>query len=194
MGGLEQIVRDILSEAERECESIEKDIETQIDAVKADCEAKKAALELEMTKKTQEECMKISDRFTSEAEAAARELILEAKQRTIQNVLSDIKQSIKEAPDSEYFDFLAELSRTHIGEGNGVLYLCERDLARVPFGFCEKIGQRGEITLSDKPGDLDAGFILRRGKIDINCSLDSIFEEKKNELCDLVNKLFFVKG
>ena len=43
------------------------------------------------------------------------------------------------------------------------------------------------LTISDKTADIDSGFIIRCGKIEINCSVDSIFEDKHSKLTDIVN-------
>ena len=38
--------------------------------------------------------------------------------------------------------------------------------------------------------NIDGGFILKYGNIEINSSFDAIFDENKEELIDIVNKCF----
>ncbi len=51
----------------------------------------------------------------------------------------------------------------------------------------------GSLELDSEPADISDGFILKYGDIEENCTFDAIFDAKRDELRDLVNKNLFDK-
>ena len=51
--------------------------------------------------------------------------------------------------------------------------------------------ENGSLTVSRTPADIENGFVLRYGGIDENCSLRALFEEKRETLQDIVNKILW---
>ena len=47
------------------------------------------------------------------------------------------------------------------------------------------------LEISKDTVNIDGGFILKYGNIEINSSIDALFEENKDELIDVVNKMFW---
>ena len=66
-------------------------------------------------------------------------------------------------------------------------------LARLPEGFRDLVKKLaaekgGSLTIGEESADIENGFILRYGGVDENCSLSSLFAEKKDMLQDLVSR------
>ncbi|MBR1773727.1 MAG: hypothetical protein IJ749_07480 [Eubacterium sp.] len=66
----------------------------------------------------------------------------------------------------------------------------------MPSDFSEKVNQvatkkGGMIDISQDTVDIDGGFILKYGNIEINSSFDALFDENKEELTDIVNNLLW---
>lgn len=196
MGGLEKIIQDISAQADTEIAAIESDANEKIAGIKNDGETKKSDIRAQMTKQTQDECMKLSEMIEASAESEARRIILEAKNNSIDKILEYIKASVKNADAAEYFANLLKLAAVNCEDGDGVMYLCKKDLARLPADFEEKVNMsaKGRITISPDAADIDSGFIIKYGKVDINCSVDSLFEDKKNTLSDIINQSLSKKG
>lgn len=188
MGGLEKILKDIADSAELEASKILEASNREVAEIKIQCEKDKLALAENMKKETQEECMKVSGMIEAAANAEARQIILSAKSKAIAENIEYLKENIKKS--DEYFDLLLTLVKTYSEADDGVMYLTKKDLDRVPADFAEKAQEcaKGNLTISKETVDLDAGFIIKYGKIEINCSIDSIFEEKKNRLSDIINE------
>ena len=75
--------------------------------------------------------------------------------------------------------------------------LSEKDLSRVPSDFEDKANvvatkKGGTVELSKEAVNIDGGFILKYGNIEINSSIDALFEENEEKLVDIVNSTLFV--
>ncbi len=192
MGGLERIVKSILNEAKGKVDEILSRARKEVSEISLEYEQNKEKILEENTVCTQEECMRISKKTEAEADFEARRLILSAKRDAIEKILATVKDKIKNLPQEEYFDLLVKLAKLNREEIPGEMLLSKKDLQRLPKDFEEKINrglEKGKITISDADIDIDAGFIIRYGKIDINCSIDSIFEDKKNTLSDIITEM-----
>ena len=69
----------------------------------------------------------------------------------------------------------------------------KKDLSRLPAGFAEKISDatNGKLKVSSEPKNIDGGFILAYGDIEINCSFDALISEKIDVIKDTLNKIIF---
>lgn len=192
MNGLERIIRDISAEAEREASELLEVASESTAKIAAEAERERVGTEKEFTQKTREECARLAGSIEATAAADGRETVLSARARAAEEILKYVRQTLENATDDEYFDFFLKLVKKNSEEGDGVMLLSKRDFERLPPDFEERVNKnaRGRLTLAENTDNEDLGFILRYGKIDVNCSFDSLFNEKKNELYDLINKNF----
>lgn len=193
MGGLEKITADILSEAEAEAKAIFCAAQKKASEICAAAEQERAELSKKARREAERECARLGERILKKADALARKEVLSAKNEIIEKSLSEIKQSIADMETGEYFGLMRGLIIKNAEEGEGVMLLSKRDSLRVPKDFLKTINEniKGKITLSDSAGDFSAGFIIRYGKIDINCTIDRLFEDKRERLADLADRLLF---
>lgn len=192
MGGLEKIIESITLEAKEKADEILFDAKETADGIYAEFEQNKAKIIEESTILMQEECMKISKKTEAEADAEARRIVLSAKRSAIEEILAKIKEKIKNAPSKEYFDLLVKLAKANREDMTGEMFFGKKDLERLPEDFSKRVNEgleKGSITISDESLDIDGGFIIKYGKVDINCSIDSIFEDKKNVLSDIITEI-----
>ena len=52
-------------------------------------------------------------------------------------------------------------------------------------------GRSANLSLADESRDIQAGLILSNGKIETNCSVETLVELRRNELAPEVAKLLF---
>lgn len=164
--------KSIVDDAEKQAEKIKKD---SADAVERKLEASRQAAE-------------------SSAQLAASREILKAKLDIIDGTLERSLEVIKALPKKEYFEILKELILKNARKGEGILHLSKADTDKLPVNFVDSVNnafKRGyKIALGDS-ADIDSGFILVYGDIDINCSFDAIAAEKRDEIRDALNGLLF---
>lgn len=186
MGGLDNIIAEILQDAQTEADAILEKANKEAAEIRIQCEKDKNALIEEKKNEAQSECMKLTDMMELSAKTEARQMVLASKTKIIKEIYEYIKNDLKDSP--EYFDLLLNFLKNFSEEDDGVIYFSKKDLDRLPADFQKKATDvaKGKITISPEPIDIDSGFIIKYGKIDINCSIDSIFEERKNKIFDII--------
>ena len=125
-----------------------------------------------------------------------KQAVLAAKQEVIGGVLEKAYDAVMNLDDEKYFEMLEKLLEKHALAEEGVICFSEQDLERMPQGFPEKIrniaaSKGGSLTLSEKPEKMDGGFLLVYGGIEENCTIRAVFDSKREELSDQVNRLLF---
>ena len=78
----------------------------------------------------------------------------------------------------------------------GEILFNEKDLGSLPEDFEKKINEvatrnGGTLSISKDVAPITGGFILRYGNIEINSSIDAIFEENKEVLTDTVKGILW---
>ena len=54
-----------------------------------------------------------------------------------------------------------------------------------------KKGKKAELSLSAESKEMNAGFVLREGRLEVNCSLDALLEMKRLQLAAKVAEELF---
>ena len=173
-----EIISNAKSKAEELNKQAHKDADEKISAVVKSQDVKFAS---------------IIERAKSSAELEKRKSLLSAKQEVISEIIEKAKESLENLPDDEYFDLLIKLVGKYSTEESGSIALGAKDLKRVPSDFEAKANavSKGKLTLSKDSINIKNGFLLLYGGIDINCTFDSLFDEKNEEILDKVTHIVF---
>ena len=190
MSGLDQITESILSAARQEADGILRQADERADEIlaegKKDAEDTKALAQAAVKKETE----KLRQRAAAVSQQNHRQALLRARLEIIDQFIAAGREKILAMPDQEYFDFLYQIFARQNIAADGEILLSPRDRNRLPADFLERLNSadRGKVTLSQDAGGVENGFIVRCGKIEINCTIDSIFAEKDNVLRDRLNQ------
>ena len=194
MTGLEKIISQIEYDSDDRCREIVDNAQKQADGIiaKAQTEAEEltAAKHAETAKKVEN----INQASVSSAQLAKSRIVLKGKLETIDDTLSRALDVIKALPKKEYFEILKDLISRNVRPGEGVLRLSADDTEKLPSNFIESVNnslKKGMKISLGKSTDIDSGFVLVYGDIDINCSFDAIAASKRDELRDALNELLF---
>ena len=194
MTGLEKILSQIEYESDNRCCEMINKAKDKAKDIKADAnkQAKKIIADSDeaVTRK-----LDVSRQSAeSSAQLAASREILKAKLEIIDSTLERSLEVIKALPKKEYFEILKDLILKNARKGEGVLHLSQADTEKLPVNFVDSVNnafKKGyKLTLGDSV-NIDSGFVLVYGDIDINCSFDAIAAEKRDELRDALNALLF---
>lgn len=193
MTGLEKIKNQILEEARQEADKKKQDALTDAKKIVDEAEKKAAVIRKDIEEKAKADTKLYQERMHSSADLKRRTILLQTKQTIIQDMIEKSYQSILEAEDSEYFSMMERLLMQSIQPQEGVMYLCERDLGRMPSDFSKKVAElaeqkNGSLTIADTPGQLENGFVLAYGGIEENCTLRAVFDAKRERLQDVVHQ------
>lgn len=184
MAGLELIVDAILSEAKGKAD--EKMAETNRRIEEINAEYSEEAKKVQESEKTARDMAlaAFSERHEAEKAAYEREMLLKTERETAKELILEAKNKILNMPKDEYFAYLTEIYKNQNDEDGGELLLFKEDRENMPQNFLEGLGK--SITLSDEEAPAK-GFIVRHGRVYVNCTIDAIFREKESELYDIAS-------
>ena len=124
-----------------------------------------------------------------------RQRTLQTKQAVLNETIDMALESLYKLPDVDYFVLLVRLAARAAQPGEGVMYLNEKDRARLPAEFethlAKALPAGAKLTLSDKTRPIDGGFVLGYGGVEENCSFEAIFSARHDEFSDMIRDILF---
>jgi V/A-type H+-transporting ATPase subunit E len=191
-----QVVEKILADAKAEAEKTKK----QTDANEAAEQAKLAEQLDEYNKQTEILAKKAGEDEQSHILAAARmdiaKQLLAEKRKILDEVFRQARQQLQNLPEHEYRSLCTKLMLEAVETGEEEIVI-DRNEQRINHDLIYQVNQqlsskgKGELKLSDQKQNIGAGFILKRGQIKTNLSLDVLLEQARKELeIDLAKELF----
>ena len=198
MKGTERIVSHILAEAQAEKEAALAQAGKAAGDIAADF-AKKAedeAAELLRAGKEAAEQRVLRQQRTNRLEA--RKDILGLKQELVSAAYDTARQAILALDEDKYVAFLAAQAGAAALTGSEEVVLGKADRERLGAKIVEaanaaaaKRGLPGAMKLSDAALSADGGLVLRRGSIEVNCTLDKLLEMSHSSLDAEVASVLF---
>lgn len=189
---VEGIIDRIISDANTQAEKITREAQEQAAVIHE--KGKKEAEEYYERQRS-----KLNDKYNKEKERSVlnkrleqRKHVLKARQEWMDRAFSNAYKKLLEQPFSEYKELLKKLilrvsstnSETVIFGNKGG----EKDLRKIIDELNKKTG--GSFTLSDKRGNFLWGFVLQKGKVETNMSVESLFKYKRDDLEQRAWELF----
>jgi len=192
----EQVTEKILADANAEAEKIKK----QADEKEAAEQAKLDEQLQEYKKQTRTLAKKAAKDKKSHLLAAARMDIakefLAEKRKVLDEVFTQARQQLQDLPDRDYKTLCTKLVLDAVETGDEEV-IVDKNEKRIDQEFIKQINQKlgpgfkGNLRLSKERQNLGAGFILKRGKIKNNVSLDVLLAQARKELeIELAKELF----
>ena len=190
MTSSEKILAGIAEESKAQADKINSDAEKQaadiIAAAREEAESEAEKIKAEAEKKAE----LIINSGKSSAELLRRDTALNCRRGLIEKALITVADTVNAYSDKDYFDFLLTLIKKEKLNGKGEVYLSVKDKARDTASFKSELEALG-FTLSDNFADINGGFILKYGDIQINGELSALIHEKRDVLTDELNKALF---
>ena len=192
----EQVIKKILSEANNEAAKIK----AEADEKQAAEQSKLAEQLSEYKKQSGILAKKAAEEKKEHLLAAARMDIakeyLAAKRKILDEVFEKAQEQMQNLRDDEYIRLMTKLMLNAVETGDEEV-IVDKNEKRIDQKFIKHInrelgpGFKGNLRLADEKQNLGAGFILRRGKIKTNVSLDVLLERAQKELeIELAKELF----
>ncbi len=195
MTGLERIVEKIAAENKSATDAMSEQTSEQANRMLASAREQANAKADRIVDDAKKEAERIVSVAKSQAESVTRKRYLEIRNAVVNDVLSAAYEQIGTFDDEQYFDLLLRLCIRNAEKGEGVLYLNAHDLAHMPQDFEQSINaaiyETGAVQVSREPMDIENGFVLVYGDIEVNCTLRAVFDEKMDALKDLLQPLLF---
>lgn len=183
----EQVVEKIWADAKAEAENIKE----QADKKQADEQAKFD----EQLNEYKEQTKALAEKFAKEKKlhllAAARMNIakerLAEKNKILDEVFDRAQENIKNLPDEKYRKLITSLMLETVETGDEEVII-DREEKRIDAELIQQVNsqlgsdRKGNLKLSDEKMLIGAGFILRRGKVKTNVSIDVLLSRARKEL------------
>jgi len=192
----EQVVEKILADAKAEAEKIKK----QADDKEAAEQAKLNEQLSNYKKQTNIIAQKAGEDKKAHLLAAARMDIakdyLAEKRKILDEVFAQARQKLQNLSDGEYCKLMTKLMLKAVETGDEEV-IVDNNEKRIDQKFIKHINRelgpsyKGNLRLADVRQNLGGGFILKRGKIKNNVSIEVLLAQARKELeIELAKKLF----
>ena len=189
-----KVIEKILSDAQADAEKVKKEADE-----KETSEQAELAEQLdEYEKQTEILAQKSGEERKMRLLAAARMEIakdfLGEKRKILDEVFEQAKIQFTNLPDEEYRNVMAQLMKKATESGDEEVIIDKKEKRindKLINQVNQQLGNKGNLKLSEEKGSLGAGFILKRGKIKNNVSLQVLLDEARKELeIELAKELF----
>ncbi|MHC5191022.1 MAG: V-type ATP synthase subunit E, partial [Planctomycetota bacterium] len=183
----EQVVQKILAEANAEAEKIVSDARAkaadqgdQLDTQVAEFEATTARLANEAAEDKLQ-------RMLAGARMTNTKQTLAAKVAILDSVFTKAKAAVNQMPDDEYLALMTALMKKAIETGDEEVIVGKNE-TRINQRFIDDVnrqlgaGFKGNLRLSNERADIAGGFILTRGKVQVNASTDVMIDALRESM------------
>ena len=190
MSGLEKILEHIKSEATSTADEMLRIAKAEAEKI-VDTEKKEAAFRADQIKRQSElDVTATRNRIQSAGDLKEKRMILEAKQKEIDDVFTATMDYLSNLDDAGYFAIIDKMIPRYADGIEGTIRFNAKDLARVPEST-KKVIKDNLLTISDQPAQIDGGFILVYKDIEENCSFDSLISASREDLQDKIGQILF---
>jgi V/A-type H+-transporting ATPase subunit E len=193
---LEKILAKIKDDAQREADRIKGQAEAKASRIIDDAKKQAEDKKKELIDEAKESASQHKERKVSMAALDFRKEILEEKQKAIDLAFEKAREQLLSLSEQKYLELLEDLILDSAEVGDEELILSPEDQKKLYQGFIESLnvklnaaGKKGNLTISEETRNISGGVILRRGKIEVNSSFESLLDASRDELEADVSKL-----
>lgn len=195
MAGVQAIIDRIIADAKQQADSIQETARRQIAENERKADERIAAQKTEITHAAKSECEEEERRSRAIADLESRKNALKKKREAIGEAFSRARQKILALQDEAYAEFLFALLKQSGAEG-GEIRPASKDSRFFTDAFMERARKEisSSLTLGDSIDSLETGFVLVSGKAQINCSVDFVLKQAREEMEGDVARILFGGG
>ena len=192
--GLDRIIEKINADSLASCREIANQAQKRAQDIVSDADERAEQVYAEIIADAEKKAQSIMTMSEANVSGIARRAELSAKVEAVDAAIEAAYDAMCDMGADEYFAALEKLAVRNAGKGEGELRLSKRDLDRVPSGFADRINAAltdGSVKLSGQSADIDNGFILVYGDIEINCTFRALINEQKDIVREKVCGVIF---
>ncbi len=189
----DDIIKRIQEDAKNEANEIEKSAKKQADQILAEAQNQADQLFQELKLKAEQRAVEEERRIVTLASLESRKQLLQQRQNHIDTVFDKAFDSLTNLKDQEYKNFINSLLNSTIETGEELVIPPENGQFELTKQVIQELNKekKSKLKLSDEKRNIAAGFILRRGKQEINCSLEAIMKNLRDGLETEVAQILF---
>lgn len=193
MNGLEKIVARMEADTQAACDALAASAAENAAAILRDCQAQADAAAQDSAQRAAAQAAAHLEHLNGSSQLACRQRVLAAKQQLIDEAFTRTAQALAALPQAEYVDLLASLAAEN-GSGDEELLLSKADRDAVGAAVVEAANAKkpgAAFRLSEETRDTGGGLVLRRGRVELNCSFTEKLRQLRQEESSAVAQLLF---
>ena len=194
MNGIEKIIDRISGDAQAEIDAILAQANDEAAQITARYEAQARAEADEIVKRGTAAAAEREERLVSMAQMEGRKAELAAKQEVIEEAFALALKKLLALPEDKYVELLAGLAAKASVTGKETLIFSAKDRDSVGKKVVDAANARlanGALTLGEGTRNLNGGFVLSDGAVEVNCSFDTLVRLQKAEITGEVSRVLF---
>ncbi len=198
MSGANKLKEKILAEAGSQAADVLADARQKSSEILARGEGEAAAKKVSLLEQAAVQAGERRSRAQTIAELDARKAILAAKGKLIEDTFQQALTRLSLLDQKAYQDILFNMLLAAAQTGAEEVIVSQSDRARFTPEFLARVnqaltqqGKKGNLTLSAETSEMQGGFILRSGDVEINNSFDSILGIQRDQLEPEVAAILF---
>lgn len=193
MNGLDKIVARMEEDTRAECDALAASAAENAAAILRSYQAQADALTQDSAQRAAAQAAEHLAHLNGSSQLACRQRVLAAKQQLIDEAFARAAQALTALPQADYIDLLAALAAEN-GNGDEELLLSPHDRETVGAAAVAAANARkpgAAFRLSDETRETGGGLVLRRGRVELNCSFTEKLRQLRQEESSAVAKLLF---
>ncbi len=188
---MEKISKKILDDAQKERDEIIKSTEQEVTQIKKQTSEELNKLEKETEEFVKEALLRERRRLVGMVKLSTRNELLQAKREIMDRIFNEALDTLVSKERGEYLDRIKNLLKeTGVKDGEIVL---GKEESKIDQKFIEDMNKElgANFSVSDEKAQIKGGFILRRGRIEIDSSFSAILQSKRERIELELAKLLF---
>ncbi len=194
MKGTEKIIAHIQADAKDQADAILAQAEQQCASIREEFEKKAGDLYGEKIRAGVKACQDQLDSQQRIEQMEAKKSLLAVKQEMVARSFDLAQEKIQQLPQEQYVDFLAKLAANASVSGDEEIILNARDRAALGEQVVKAANEKrkgGKMSLSADTGNFDGGLLLRRGNVEVNCTVELLVELCRGDMAAELAGLLF---
>ena len=198
MAGIDSLKDRILKDDSDRAVKIVEDANNAANTVIESAKEKSKSIIDDIKVKSEKDGRDKKDRMIARAQLDARNIILAAKQDAIDNVFLAALKKIQDMDNNEYSKLIEDMIVNNSESGNEEVIFSKKDILRVGPDLIDRvnkrlsaIGRTGQLTVKEGNQTASSGFIMKKGELEINCSIEAQIRMQRDSLEGEIAELLF---
>ena len=191
MNGIENIIKRIADEAEKNAAEITARAEAEATEIRAEYDKKCAEKKAEIIARGESVAKEREDRLRGSFELAARKELLSKKQELISRAFEAAKNKLESLSGDDLVKTLSALALRAANGGAGEIILSPKTRRECGEKVLAACSENKNIRLSLETREIGGGLILRDGTSEVNCSFAALVESLRDELSRKISDILF---
>lgn len=190
---VDDILKKIKADAEAAAREIVAEGQVAADVVAGEARSRAEIQKKDLRARAEQRAQEERNRITTLARLAARRELLNEKQGFIDRVFTEAGDRVAAMDQDEYRKFIAGFLKSTVESGDEEVLIGETE-TRIDQAFLDSVSREagwGGLKLLSERRAIRGGFVLRSGKVETNCALETILRDAREKLETEVAAILF---